>query len=756
MRSRAKGHSGLHILIALITTLFIVTLAPNVLNYGEQHILIQADIETLQSASSRFRELVTGLKHGMVSNYDEANYWRSRTVKLEKQLSKRIKDHPQLGALYKQYQNSTKHHCQIWELFKFNNAIVRNSLSYFQTGFPLFIKQLHTLGLPDFVDENLSILNIELYQLALGENLDRQEEALTLLFELADEIARVNTAEQAKQQFSLLEKHAQIIITRTPLLTTSMATLTDGRGHDYLNQLARANHALYAEEEQWESIYRGALLVIVTVLFISLITMAIRYLDSQKRAEAQASFLKNVTDTVQLGVMAVAPDGRIIFSNPYLNKMFGDTSGRQIDNSLQLQTLQTDSSSNNLFDGLSTTNPINDIRYFKNAEGGIIPTEINATPLQTETGTGVVAVFQDISQRLQEERDLRLAGTVFDSSQQGILITDAEGTIIRVNPAYCRMTGYNANELIGENPRILKSGIQDRHFYEAMWAELLQEKRWQGEMYNRRKDGEHVVQWVNIDAVETEQGELLYVGIASDISELVYTRERLSNLAYYDTLTGLPNRRLMIERLELALAKSRRTLNYGVLMFIDLDNFKTLNDTRGHSQGDKLLKEVAGRLKGCLRREDTVARHGGDEFVVIVEQLCELPEYAIPVAESLTKKLRESVLDPITVDTHDHPISLSIGITLFRGDEFGVDELLRQADTAMYQAKKSGRDCLAFFQPAMHDALELRSSMERDLRQALQQGQFELYYQPQTNSAGVVIGAEALLCWRHPSRGLVP
>jgi diguanylate cyclase (GGDEF)-like protein len=220
-------------------------------------------------------------------------------------------------------------------------------------------------------------------------------------------------------------------------------------------------------------------------------------------------------------------------------------------------------------------------------------------------------------------------------------------------------------------------------------------------------------------------------------------------------LTGLPNRRLLIERLRLALAKSQRRQSYSAVMFLDLDNFKALNDTRGHSVGDDLLREVADRLQDCLRRDDTVARQGGDEFVVLVEDLCDQPDQAQELAEVLAAKLKNALNRPFLLDGQEFQTSSSIGVSIFYGDALSVDEILRQADTAMYQAKTAGRNRLAFFQPDMQQALEARSSLEIDLRLALEQDQFELYYQPQLDDRHVVVGTEALLRWWHPTRGLV-
>ncbi len=362
---------------------------------------------------------------------------------------------------------------------------------------------------------------------------------------------------------------------------------------------------------------------------------------------------------------------------------------------------------------------------------------------------------QALIRRDQAEQELRIAAIAFET-EEGILITDQDNRIIRVNRAFTRLTGYSAEEAIGRTPAMLQSGRQDAEFYRGMWEAIARDKYWQGEIWNRRKDGEIFPQRLTITAVTDADGRVThYVAAYADITLQKKAEQQIHQLAFYDPLTKLPNRSLLWDRLQQALAHSTRNKTHGATLFIDLDNFKTLNDTQGHHIGDLLLIEVAKRLQDCARSDDTVARLGGDEFVVILGHLSQDAQHAVAQAKAVGEKVPASLNQPFYLQGLEHHSSSSIGINLFRCNEISMDDLLKQADSAMYQAKSAGRNTLRFFDPVMQAALETRSAMEAGLRQALAHQQLKLYYQIQVNEQGVVVGAEALLRWQHPERGLV-
>lgn len=356
---------------------------------------------------------------------------------------------------------------------------------------------------------------------------------------------------------------------------------------------------------------------------------------------------------------------------------------------------------------------------------------------------------------LISQRDL--LEEVFESSYSGLMITDVEGNIVNVNPAFTRVTGYSKEEALGRNAHLLASGRHDHEFYHALWEGLESKGHWEGEIWNRRKNGEVYPCWQNINPVRDKTGTLLYyVSMFSDISERKEAEAQIHQLAFYDPLTSLPNRRLLIERLQQAFSVGARNGQHGAVLFIDLDNFKTLNDTKGHDIGDQLLAEVAKRLNICVRDGDTVARLGGDEFVVVLESLSQSSDEAAAQADLVAEKIRNTLSQPYRLSNYAHYTTPSIGVVLFKGHQQSLDDVLKYADTAMYQAKTAGRNTIRFYDPVMQAAIEARAELEEELRHALDRQQFCLHYQIQMDNANRPLGAEVLLRWQHPDRGLVP
>lgn len=360
-----------------------------------------------------------------------------------------------------------------------------------------------------------------------------------------------------------------------------------------------------------------------------------------------------------------------------------------------------------------------------------------------------------IENQQHSDAKLRIAATAFES-REGMMITDANYVILQANHAITEITGYPAEELIGRTPRILRSFRHSDEFYEQMWDCIKGIGKWQGEVLSRRKNGEIYPKWLTITAVKAEDGRIThYVTAETDITARKAAEDKIALLAFYDPLTELPNRRLLLDRLQQAQASSARSGRNGALLFIDLDNFKTLNDTLGHDQGDLLLQQVAQRLSFCVREGDTVARLGGDEFVVMLESLSEHAAEAATQAEALGEKILATLNQPFKLDSHETHSTPSIGITLFSGHQTSIEDLLKQADLAMYQSKTAGRNTLRFFDPAMQAVVSDRAALEVDLREAVKQQQFILHYQSQVSGDGCLTGAEALVRWQHPQRGMV-
>ncbi|SFU99215.1 putative bifunctional diguanylate cyclase/phosphodiesterase [Pseudoduganella namucuonensis] len=381
---------------------------------------------------------------------------------------------------------------------------------------------------------------------------------------------------------------------------------------------------------------------------------------------------------------------------------------------------------------------------------------MSVTPL-AHGWAGAVVAHGDITARRQAEASLRVAAIAFDSSD-GMMVTDEHGVILKVNQSFCNITGYSATEIVGQRPAVLSSGRHDAAFYREMWRCINEHGGWEGEIWNRRKNGEVYPERLSIAAVKDCDGAVTnYVAAITDITVSKAASDEIKMLAFYDPLTRLPNRRLLLERLNQALAAAAAGRHGGALMFLDLDNFKTLNDTLGHNVGDLLLQQVAARLQACLRQGDTVARLGGDEFVVLLEGLGGQPLDAAAEADGVAGKILAALNEPYRLGAHQCHSSASVGVALFHhGHPQRPDELLMHADIAMYQAKQAGRNGVRFFDQSMQDSISARVRLESELRLALERDEFELYYQAQVDQRGRIVGAEALVRWNHPNGGCVP
>ncbi|MDR3435512.1 EAL domain-containing protein [Telmatospirillum sp.] len=363
--------------------------------------------------------------------------------------------------------------------------------------------------------------------------------------------------------------------------------------------------------------------------------------------------------------------------------------------------------------------------------------------------------FAHEAERQRVTEALRVAATAFES-QEGMVITDADKVILQVNKAFVALTGYAADEIVGEKIGVLRTDRQNAETYAPIWQEVARNGSWRGDVWNRRKGGVEFPAWLTITAVTGQAGEIThYVAAFTDTSRLKASEEEIKYLAFYDPLTGLPNRRLLLDRLQQALAASIRSKRDGALLFIDLDNFKTVNDTLGHDKGDLLLQQVAERLPYCLRDGDTVARLGGDDFIVILEDLSDSPAGSAVRAEIVGEKILASLSQPYQLAGYECYCTASVGITLFGDPPENKEETLKQAELAMYQAKAAGTTVMRFFDPGMQASVSARATLEAGLRQALRQQAFFLCYQPQVDSENRTLGAEVLVRWRHPDRGVV-
>jgi diguanylate cyclase (GGDEF)-like protein/PAS domain S-box-containing protein len=367
---------------------------------------------------------------------------------------------------------------------------------------------------------------------------------------------------------------------------------------------------------------------------------------------------------------------------------------------------------------------------------------------------GIILFAEDITKHRETDQRLRLAASVFTNAREGITITDREGTILEVNEMFTKITGYEREEVLGKNPRMLKSGVQSDEFYTNMWRSLVNEGQWSGEIWNRNKSGELYAEMLNIDTVRDAAGDVLqYVALFSDITQLKKHAQQLEHLTYYDVLTSLPNRALLADRLHQAMSQANRRKQFFAVAYLDLDGFKNVNDKHGRDAGDRLLTALAFDMKCALREGDTLARLGGDEFVAVI---LDLDDAASSV--SVLDQLLEAASEPIQVGDLSLHVSASIGVTFYpQLDEADPDLLLRQADQAMYQAKLAGGNRYHIFDPEHDQSVRGRHENLEHIRRAIEAREFVLHYQPKVNMrTGKVVGLEALIRWQHPERGLLP
>ncbi|MBF3269066.1 EAL domain-containing protein, partial [Pseudomonas aeruginosa] len=393
------------------------------------------------------------------------------------------------------------------------------------------------------------------------------------------------------------------------------------------------------------------------------------------------------------------------------------------------------------------------------ADGRKIPIELRIVLMWDEHDRfeGLLGIARDISQQRRAERELRMAATVFEHSTAAIMVTDPAGYIVQVNDSFSRLTGYSPADVLDQQPRLLTADRQEANQLKHVLASLQHSGSWEGEILQKRKTGELYPSWVGITAVRDEEGDLVsFVCFFSDISERKASERRIHRLAYYDALTHLPNRTLFQDRLHTALQQAERNGQWVVLMFLDLDRFKPINDSLGHAAGDRMLQEVATRLSACVSQDDTVARMGGDEFTLLLPSQGDREialKRAIQVAELILGRLAR----PFTLEGREFFVTASIGVALSPQDGAELSLLMKNADTAMYHAKEMGKNNFQFYQAEMNARALERLELESDLRRALELGEFVLHYQPQfTGDGRRLTGAEALLRWQHPRRGLVP
>ena len=501
----------------------------------------------------------------------------------------------------------------------------------------------------------------------------------------------------------------------------------------------------------------------LSALLILMLTALVHLMRSKQQVSAALRERASLLNSLGEGVYGVDNTGRCTFINPKALEMLG-WSKQEIVGTGQHQLFHTQAPDGSIHRHkdcpisrtLSDEQKREGDAWFCTKGGTHFPVHYSVTRIKGRgKNAGAVVTFRDISDSRKADELVRIAAIAFET-QEAMVVTDAKTNILQVNRAFTDVTGFSAEEAVGRTPAILKSGYHEPDFYKEMWSSIKLHGSWRGEIWNRRKNGEIYPEWLTISAVRNPQGETThYVSTFIDITQRKEAEEQIQFLAFYDPLTRLPNRRLLHERILLALDSVTRNASYAALLVIDVDNFKTLNDSMGHDVGDLLLRQVALRLRESVGGDNTVARIGGDEFVVLLEELgANLPE-VLGHIEHAARDMLAALGRPYQFGEIAHHCTASIGAVPFRNGTETTEGLLKSAEMAMYKAKRAGKNTLRFFDPTMQTEIEKLAVLERELRTALVENQFILHFQPQCDQTGQSFGSEALIRWQHPTRGLL-
>lgn len=646
------------------------------------------------------------------------------------------------------YRDAVKEKVRLQEKIKSQMALLRNSLQY----------------LPGLLDEFALSSNRGQRDVAAGllsalmeYNLFPGDDNYRNLLQKMEQLKLVLWEEEQQELLNYLLLHLNNNVKLREEISALLADYNAQPSELWLSLLRESFQA--GNQRQSERFYYTSLLLVIVVisLFGGLALVMLSLQKARRSAEQAWQQLHEALDSISEAFVLFDRDDRLVLWNRKYAELY-PASGRFLEPGILYAGLAQMRINHGEYphDELEELLLMHLLEHHRNVESPEVETLANGrhylvSNSRTSVG-GTASVYIDITERREAEEQLRIAAAVFDTSSEGIVVTDHNNCIIAVNPSFTKITGYHLDEVVGRSPGILSSGRHDHDYYREMWQSLQQHGRWEGEIWNRNRAGEIYPEWLSLTVVRDEKGEIVqHIAVFSDITRRKRDEEQIRWQANYDPVTGLPNRTLFHERLAASLSSSHREGWITALLFIDLDNFKAVNDTRGHVVGDWLLQEVAGRLANSVREADTVARLGGDEFTVILQDVTGADDAAM-----VAQKIVSAVAEPFFAEGGDIFIGASVGITLYPNDAIDADTLIRHADLAMYRAKEAGRNGYRFFTQSMNEQMQERTRLEAALRYALQRDELFLEFQPIVDSrSGKTVKAEALVRWQHPQRGRV-
>ncbi|TMP30842.1 GGDEF domain-containing protein [Pseudoalteromonas rubra] len=713
---------GQCLLMCVLTALMVYFFRAHVTTGERQHEQVSLLFDA-KSIDAKLDKFALALSVGSLRHFDELQQLDKALHHLtDKQQS------GQVGAEYQAYLKLLSHKMALMEQLKTQAVGMRNGLTYL----PLVLDEMIAIQHPRALLASTILASL----VTSGQPLD---EVL-----LDTRIRMLAQTSDSNESFALLSRrfvnHIQVAVHyyRQVHKTRQQYLAIDSKAA--FASLYRAQMDLHAKQLQQTGTLSEQLFGLAVVLLLMLLFILQRLNKAKNRALQASQLLHDAIERLQEGFALYDSEGTLTLTNQCWLRHYGVLSKAQFPQTLDDWHLRK---SEFVHDQSETPQ-----RLQKTAQGRWL----QIRHARTAEG-GYVYISVDVTEFKEVEAELKTAAAVYQATQEGIMTTNADLEITAVNPAFTRITGYQEHEVLGKKPNLLSSGRHDTRFYEHMWQTLETKGEWAAEIWNRRKDGTIYPEWLAISSVQDEQGQVQqYIAVLSDMTERKEQEAKIAYQAMYDALTGLPNRRLLLDRISQDLKQIERQTHLSALLFIDLDRFKRINDAMGHDAGDNLLLEVANRLNHLVRRTDTLARFGGDEFVLLLSQISDV-EDAAKVAE----KILTSLALPFTINGFEVISGASIGIAIMPDDAREQQEILRRADLAMYKAKESGRNQYHYFAPSMQQQVNRRVELEQLLRRAIANNELAVFYQPIIElKSGQLYGFEALTRWPHEGQYITP